>query len=330
MSIRFAIKSASAKSEKEGDTFIRFTGDAEPYRRVEDRKCDKVGVDGAGNAKLVFTTGLDEKTVQFYNWFSEEEKKAVLKQIKELRPLITDFYGGEEVVNSTNKYFWLENRDINRLSLDNETMQTFYDTKNPAHALLYLSILSGAFIEMVAPTRDWAERRQIPHFIALETDDLMSDDEDDITRSDAHAALSELRREESPDALFILAWCLQYETNAFGGINRATPPRSLATTHSQFIDGKLVSKKKRNMPRTFIDYAERWKGPQTRPALFVEAYIKAGEYFSYVNQRDKKYVTADGTILGNTIPDAVAAIMKPKFTQDLEQLRDKVEAKWKE
>lgn len=329
MSIRFAIKSASAKAEKEGDTFIRFSGDAEPYRRVEDRKCEKIGVDGGGNPRLVFTTGMDEKTVQFYSWFTDDEKKSVLKQIKELTPLIKDFYGEDSIV-PTNKYFWLENRDVNRLSLDNETMNTFYDTKNPAHALLYLSILGGAYAEMVAPTRDWAERKQTPHYLALETDDLRPDDDDDITRSDAHAVLSELRKEDSPDALFILAWCLQYETNAFGGINRSTPLRTLANTHIQYIDGKLVSKRKRNTPRTFIDYAEKWKGSQSRPALMVEAYIKAGEYFNYIHQRDKKYVTADGTTLGNTIPDAVATIMKPKFSQDLEQLRDKVEAKWKE
>ena len=38
----------------------------------------------------------------------------------------------------------------------------------------------------------------------------------------------------------------------------------------------------------------------------------------------------DGTVLGNTISDAVANLMKPKFTQDLEKLRKQVEDKWNE
>ncbi len=328
MSTRFVIKSTANKAEKEGDVFVRYSGDAEPFRRVSERWGTKVGVDAQGNPKLVFTTGLDDNQVKFFKWYNEEEKKAVVKQVKELAPLIKDFYGGEDTTAPTNQYFWGETRDVNRLSLSNEDMDVFYDTKSPVHALLYLSIISGAFIDTVAPTRDWAERYQIPHYLALETEETM-EDEDEITRSDAHALLSELRKETS-DALFILAWCIHYETNAFGAINKATPLKSLITSHVQYIDGKLVSKRKRNTPKTFIEYAEKWKGQQTRPALFVEAYIKAGEYFSFINQREKKYVTSDGTVLGNTISDAVTNLMKPKFTQDLENLRKQVEDKWKE
>lgn len=329
MSTRFVIKNTASKAEKEGDTFLRFTGVSEPFIHVSERKSEQIGVDSSGAPKLKFLTGLEENIVKFYTWYNEEEQKEVLKQIKELRPIIADYYGGESAIAADNKYFWGENREVNRISISNEDVDQFFETTNPVHALLYLSIISGAFMEVVAPTKELAERNHSPHYLSLETDNTY-DDEDDITRSDAHSMLSELRKEADPEALFILAWCLQYDTSAFGGINRATPVKNLINTHIQFIDGKLQMKKKRNTPATFIEYAKRWQGQQTRPALYAEAYIKAGEYFNFVNQKDKKYVTIEGTALGNTIPDAVQTIMKNKYTQDLENLREKVEAKWKE
>lgn len=328
MSTRFTIKSTASKAEKEGDVVIRYTGVSEPFVKVSQRTGTKIGVDNKGNSILSFVTGLDESQVSFFKWYNEEEQKAVVKQIKELRKSITDFYGGNEVIDHKNHYFWNDTREVNRITLTNDSLNVFYDTKNPAHALFYLSVISGAFGELIAPTRDWAERHQTDFYLALETDETF-DDEEDIKRSDAHALLSELRK-ESGDALFILAWCVQYDTNAFGAINKATPLKSLINTHIQYIDGKLVTKRKRDTARIFVEYAEKWKGQQTRPALFVEAYVKAGEYFSFINQREKKYVMTDGTVLGNTVEDSVAKLMTPKYTQDLEKLRKQVEDKWKE
>lgn len=332
MSIRFAIRNTADKAEKESDgTYLRYTGTAEPFRRHSERSCKKIGVDIQGNPKLVFTTGLDVDQVKFYNWYSEEDKKTLKKTIEDLVPLIESYYGGSSVVDSTNYYFWKENRDVNRLSLSNEDIGTFFDTEKPAHALLYLSIISGAFIDLVAPTREWAERFQIPHYMALELDEnIYGEEEEDITRSDAHAILGELRKEFGKDALYILAWCLQYDTNAFGAYNYNTPEKDLINYHIKYIDGKLVTKRKKNMPKTFIEYANKWKGQQSRQELYVEAYIRAGEYFNFITQREKKFVTSDGTILGNTVKDAVTSIMKTKFSVDLQKLREQVEGKWKE
>lgn len=330
MSIRFAIKNTAAKAEKEGDVFVRYSGVSEPFRRISERDAKSVGVDGGGNPKLSFVTGLDEKKVKFFKWYNEEEQASIEKQIKELRPVIIDYYGGTEVTSENNKFFWKDNRDVNRLSLSNEDIDVFYDTKSPVHALLYLSIISGAFIDTVAPTRDWAERHQLPHYLLLETEETF-DEEENITRSDAHAALHELRNEASPEALFILAWCIQYDTNAFGAYLKSTPIKDLINYHIKYIDGKLVTKRKKNTPKVFLEYVEKWKGQQTRPALFAEAYVKAGEYFNFISQREKKFVTSDGTVLGNTIKEATENLLnKPKFHMDFEKLRDQVEAKWKE
>lgn len=329
MPIRFAIKNTASKAEKEGDIILRYSGTSEPFKRVSERSATKVGTDDKGNDKLVFTTGLNTEQINFYKWYTDDEKEQIKKQIEELKPLIVKYYGGEAVVSETNRFFWGENRDVSRLSLSNEDIDVFYDAKNPVHALLYLSIISGGFIDLVAPTRDWAERHQIPHYLSLESEETF-EEEDEITRSDAHGALSELRKDASTEALFILAWCIQYDTNAFGAYRKATPMKDLINYHIKYIDGKLQTKRKKNTPKVFIEYFNKWKGQQTRADLYTEAYIKAGEYYNFLNQKEKKYTTAEGTILGNTVQEAITNLNKAKFRQDYENLRDKVEAKWME
>lgn len=331
MSLRFAIRNTPGKAEKEGDgTIVRYSGTSEPFFRVSERYAKKVGMEGKDDPRLQFVTGLDEKRVDFYSWYSDEEKKEVKKQIKELKPQIEALYGGAEVIADTNKYFWLGN-DVSRLSLTNEDIDVFYDTKSPVHALLYLSIIAGAFSDTVGPTKNWAEEHQLPHYLALEQEANSLDDEDeDVLKSDAHAALSNLKKNSDPEALFILAWCLQYDTNAYGAHLRSTPFKDLVNYHIKYIDGKLQLKKKRQTPKVFLEYAERWEGQQTRPKLYAEAYIKAGEYFNFIQQRDRKFTTVEGTSLGNSIQEAVDNIVKPKFNQELELLRERVEEKWKE
>lgn len=330
MSIKFEIRHTAAKAEREGDQIVRFTGTGEPFNRISEREAKKVGVDGGGNPRLKFVTGLDTGRVSFLPWYTEDERKEVLKQIEELKPIITEYYGGKDVVDDSNIYFWKDDRTVNKLHLTHSNIDLHYDIKNPTHALLYLSIVSGAFEDLVAPTKEWAERHQRAHFLHLETDGEVDDDDDTITRSDAHAALAELRKDHSSDALFILAWCLQYDTNAYGAYLKSTPTKDMINYHIKYIDGKLQMKKKKNAPKLFLEYFNKWKGTQTRPLLYTEAYVKAGEYYNFLQQRNKKFTTTDDTILGSTVNEAVETLMKPKFSKDLETLRDKVEAKWKE
>lgn len=330
MSFRFQIKNTQPKAEKEGNEIVRFTGKAEPFNQGTERESQVVGVDGAGNPKVVFNTGLDVEKVSMYRWLTDEEKEVMKKQIKEFLPEIEKAFGGKDVLADTNQFFWGRARkDINKLKVTPETEEVFCDTTNPRFALLYLSIMAGAFMDVVAPNKEWADAKQIPHYLALETDDTSYDGEEDITRSDAHAALSTLRK-ESPEGLLILAWCMLSETRTFGGMNKATPQKDILTSFVQYIDGKLVTKKKRAYPSFFLKYVEKWNAPLTRPALYAEAYLKAGEYFALVNQREKKYVTATGTILGNTVAESVENLLKPKFQVDLETLKDAVEKKWSE
>jgi len=333
MSIRFAIRNTAEKAKREGEAFVRYSGTGEPFNHDDERQARTIESDNQGNpTKWSFVTGLDEGQVEYYKWLSDDEKEVVKETIKTLRPKIEKYFGGAGMIHPENYSFWKKRREINQLRVNPEVIDAFFDTEKPEHALLYLSILAGAFADVVAPNKEWAERTHTPHYLALEIEANDWGESEDITRSDAHAELASIRKDHGKDALFILTWCLQYDTNAFGAINYNSAERDLVNYNIKYIDGKLMTKgaKKKNFPKIFIDYAGRWKGAQTRPALYTEAYLKAGEYFNFVTQREKKYVTGDGTILGNTVTDAVANLMKPKFKVDLEALRASVEAKWKE
>lgn len=329
MSIKFSIKSTADKAVKEGDTFVRFSGTGEPFKGSEERDCTVIGVDGGGNPKIIFNTGLDEAKVDLYRWYNAEEHKSIKKQIKELKPLIENNYGGPTVIDSTNAYFWRKNRDVNNLSLTNQDFDKFYDTKYVTHALLYLSIMSGAFMGLVAPTKEWAERNAIPLYMSLETEDDSDSGDEEILKSDAYGALAELRKEESTESLFILAWCIQYDLPAYGAYLRSVSKKDLVTYHIKFIEGKLQGKKKKNCPKVFIDYVNKWKAQQTRPLLYTEAYAKAGEYYNFLQKRDNKFTTSEGVELGRSMADVIDSLQKTKYSRDLEILRDEVEAKWK-
>lgn len=331
MSLKFAIRNTADKAKKEGDLVVRYSGTGEPFNRESERSAVAIDTDSKGNPiKWRFATGLDEEKVDFYDWFTSDEKEVVKTSIASLKPQVEKFYGGKTILDPENYSFWKNRRDINRLKITHDNVDVFYDTDKPEHALLYLSIIGGAFADTVAPNRDWAEKFQIPHYLALEIETNDFGEEEDIVRSDAHGELTSLRKEFGKDALYILAWCLQYDTNAFGAYNYSTTEKDLINYHIKFIDGKLQTKKKKNCPKTFIEYAEKWRAPQTRQLLYTEAYVKAGEYFNFINQREKKYVTSEGTILGNTIKEAVDSLQKPKFRVDFDNLKKAVEAKWKE
>lgn len=331
MSIKFAIRNTSDKSRKEGDSFVRFSGTGEPFHRNSERAAVVIESDAKGDpTRWAFATGLDPDKVEYYDWLTDEEKELLKDQIKELRPKIVKFYGGENNIKADNWTFWRKRGEVYKLKVTHENIDFSYSTDKPEHALLYLSIMAGAFADTVAPNKDWAERFQLPHYLALEFDLNNFGDEDDITKAEALAELMNIKKEFGKDALYILAWCLQYDTNAFGAYNYSTSEKDLINYNIKYIEGKLVTKRKKNMPKTFMDYAAKWRAPQTRPLLYIEAYVKAGEYFNFISQREKKYVTSDGTVLGNTIADAVKALNSVKYKIDLTNLRDAVEAKWKE
>ena len=328
MNVRFQIRPVSPRAEKEGKEILNFTGEAQPYRRKATRVSEKVGLRPDGQPRIKFRTGLDPERVKYYYWFSEEERAEVKKQLEEALPEIEDRYHGKEIIHDENVSFWKDQKEFYQIPITITTKDLFFDTKNPEHAVLYFGIIGGAFIDTIAPHKDFAVEKRIPHYLVLEKD---VDDDDFIDVSEkikANANLFKLMEEGSEDALFILCWTALYNTKGFGSILKSMPKKDKATYLNMFIEGELVDKKKKNCAKTFNQYVERWNSPQLREKLYAEAYIKAGEQYALIVTKDKKYETSWGTSLGNTIDEAVDKITQKRFAKDLEQLTQEVEKKW--
>ena len=163
----------------------------------------------------------------------------------------------------------------------------------------------------------------------MESEENNSVADDYATKADAYVNLRDLKEDASGDALLYLAWVLQAKSQGFGGYTKATPKSELLKYHGQFIEGKLT-KTKRNCPKEFVDLSNNWKeGGLLREAIQVEAYIKAGEFYSYVNtNREKKYELPSGLVLGVNIEEASETLRKPKNRKELDALRTFVENKW--
>ncbi len=77
--MRFLIRPLSDKPEKEGDVFIRYTGNSEPFARGDEMANTQVGVNADKSPIVKFRTGLDEDQIKFYGWFTKEEQEEYKK-----------------------------------------------------------------------------------------------------------------------------------------------------------------------------------------------------------------------------------------------------------
>jgi hypothetical protein len=328
MNVKFQIKPTAKKAEMEGKEILNFSGESQPYRRRATRRSEEVGYKPDGSRRVKYTTGLDPERVKYYWWFSEAEKEEIKKQIEESLPEIEQRFYGKDVINDENAAFWRDNKEFYQYLIDRGTKDLFFDTSNPEHALLYFGIVGGAFLDTIAPTKDLAIEKRIPHYLVLEKN---AEDEEFVDVNEklkAGANLYRLMQEDSGDALFILCWTALYNTRGFGSILKSMPTKDKATYLSMFIEGELVDKRKKQCPKLFNQYVEKWDSPQLREKLYAEAYIKAGEQYALVVTKDRKYETTWGTSLGNTIDEAVDKITQKKFAADLKRLMEEVEKKW--
>lgn len=326
---KFQIKSIMGTPTKEGDSIVRFSGLSETLN-VGDVLASTQVVRGASKIQK-FKTGLEEDAVKFNNLISDSMKEEYIKQIREYKPILSEYYEGDEQIDSTNADFW-KNPDIGRLKIVNSDLNKFYDTKNPRHALLYFNIMGGGYIDTIAPTRDLAEMNKVNFYI--ETENELQDElaDDYVSKAKAFGLLTELASKADNEALLYLGWILHSNTKGFGSYNRSTSKTELFKMHGEFIEGKLVTKSKRACPIQFIETAEKWNDAKLgRPRLITESYLKAADRLAYLNtDKEGKYVLPSGLQLGLNYVESVDLLLKPKNTKDFEDLRDFVEKKWSE
>lgn len=327
MGIKFQIKSVASKAEKEGNEILRFSGESEAYRRVATRVSEKISEKKTGEPVLKFKTGLNINNVKHYYWFKEEEKKEVEKQLTEHLPKLLEIFG-EDVLDERNEYFWMKEIERYKFPVTILTSKQFFDTDNIDHAILYFSIIGGAFIDIIAPNKDFAEAKFISHYLQLES---ISDDDEFESFSDkivANANLAKLMNDTSGDALFMIYWTALYRTKGFAGLLKSTPKTELIKTLREFIEGHLVDKQKKKCAKEFNSYVEMWESEQTRKNVYLRAMLHAGEQYAQIFSKDGIYYTAWDVELGKTLDDCMAKLSQNKYSSDVKKLKEEVDKRW--
>lgn len=328
MYFKFQIKPVAGPPERDGDTIVRFTGQSE-YNNVNDILAS-TPITRNGKRVVRFKTGLDVNDISSNVLIPSTEKDSFKKQVESYLEDLNKYFG-EEDLNSTNDTFWKDG-EHGRLKIINTDLEKFYDTKDPDSALLYFNIMGGGFIDTVAPSKEYAEVFRIPYFMETEAEYVSMDSDSYATKAKAFTLLSELNESADNQALLYLGWVLHSDSKGFGSYTISTPKSELFKLNAEYIEGKLSFSKKRNAPQKFIEVATSWKdGKVGRPRIIVEAYLKAAQVYSYINSdKEGKLSLPNGLQLGYNIESAIDTLLKPKNSQEFEELRTFIEKKWAE
>lgn len=312
---RFAIQSTRPDEQKEGNKIIFGTGSEVPFRHT----CE-LYITQIGEKEFEYKTGLEPKHIQFSRYFNDEQKEILLKQQAEARKILDNIYG-KKVLEPTNTYFWEQNSSF---KLDNSVLGMFFDTKEPAHLLLYWKIVGGGYDDEISPTFESGSAFAIPFYLTEFEEEAERQTEDINHKVKAFALLEELNSKRSGEDMMWLAWLLH---PANRGYTKSTPPAVLYKAHYEFIEGLLTKKSKKSCPRQFVDAYNALKLDKGR--AITQALIRVADHFGLM------FTDKDGTLrmkgtetqFGKNFEEAAEIFLKPANQEELEAFRAEVEQK---
>jgi len=319
MSKKFAIRSNRPLQQKQGDNIIFGTGTEIPFSQKLTPFTRKIGRDHDGDL-FEYQTGLEEKHINNSPLYNAEEKAVLIKELKEdLKEILKTFY--KEEIDSRNNYFWKDRVDF---IFNNQTLESFFDTKTTDHFFLYWKIKSGAYAEGIAPTYEIAQQHGIPYYLTPLEEQAERETEEVGFKGKAYAALEEMSEKKNTEDLLWLSWIL---LEASAGYSKSTPKATLYKALFEFIEGKRVKKAKKLCAKQFTEAVTLLKTDRTR--AIAKAVVKAGDWFAliFTNKEGKLQIRKDNTILGETVEEAVETLLKPTNQEILEELRIEIEDK---
>lgn len=262
--------------------------------------------------KYRYQTGLSAKD-------APEDKRAEIEQaVKD----IEDYYG-EGTLDPFNHSFW---KDI-QLVMNKKNV--FLDIQNNMeHKLLYYVIKAGGIFEVAPSYEEAIASATQKRWYLIEPEEFAElSAVSDRTINKAIANLTILDEEKSFDDMFLIH---KFLISAERGVTKQTPKSTLYKDLSEFIHGKLVKTEKRKTPKQFIDAFDLLK--KDKKKLYVSAYVKDANYFNFltVNEDNSFQNIQTKTKYGSTIDKAVEFLSNPANQTELENVKERVESKWKE
>jgi hypothetical protein len=312
------IRSTRRPEEKQGNVIVFGSGTQIPFIHLYDLN-KKEQDDG----RFEFQTGLEERHIRNSPVYSEEEKNALVKQQKEDLKELYKAYRKEQLDPLSQK-FWQERQSF---KVTNETLDTFFDTKNPEHLLLYWRIVSGGYPEGIGPSFEIASQYGLSFFLTLLEEQSEREAEEVGFKGKAYALLEEISEQKNTGDLLWLTWILLDSQSS--GYSKSTPKATLYKALFEFIEGKKVKKGKKLCAKQFTDAAKLLKLDRTR--AIATAVIKAGDHFGIIfsNKEGQLETRNEHLILGPSVEEAIETLLKPTNHEILEALRSEIEDKLK-
>jgi hypothetical protein len=321
MSKRFSIRSTRPAKQMIGSLTVFGTGEDVPFKQSL-----ILGGERISEKEFEFQTGLEEKHIQNSIFFDDEEKQRYIKQLQEDVKVLQKAFGADRL-KPTNAFFWGDDHgQKGNFAVNNETLSTFYDTKNEEHLLLYWKIMGGGYADAIGPTYQTALAFGLPLYMTELEEEAERQTEDIGLKGKAFAALEDVSNKKSAEDLLWLSWML-LDVNK--GFTKKTPKASLYKAHFEFIEGSLVKSGKKLCAKQFLEAVDLLKKDKTK--AIATAIAKAGEFLNliYTNKENQLETRKSHTILGSTIEEAIETLLKPTHHEELEYLKSEVEDKLK-
>lgn len=261
--------------------------------------------------RIKYSTGLEASE------YPEDEREEIRQAKAEL-----EAHYGKGVLEPNNEAFW------KGIKLELTRTATFLDLSNPEDKLTYYLIKGGGY-NTIAPNYEAALTSAVPKrwYIIDATEYAEIGAEDDRKINKAIALLQEMEDAKGFDDMFLVHKVL---VSSDRGTTKSSPKAMLYKDLSDFIHGRIVKTQKKQTPGQFLDAAGLLKKDKRK--LFVTAYVKDANYFNFLTLTDDNQFKnlQTGTKYGSSIDRVVAYLTNPANQSELDNIKERVEAKWKD
>lgn len=284
---------------------------AENFTRMFEISYKVIGKDREGRDRVKYFTGLEPAD------FPEAEREEIQKVRDELEK---EF--GVGALDPFNEAFWKDKK----LLITRKT--TYLNMNLPEDKLKYYLIKGGGFKE-VAASYDLAISQATPKrwYLIDASEYAEMDVEADRKLDRAIAALVDLEATKVGDEMFLIHKVL---VTSDRGTTKKSPKALLYKDLRDFIIGKLVRTNKKQTAKQFLEVLDLLK--RDKKKLYVGAYVKEGSYFNFLTVSSDNQIqnVETRTKYGSDIDKAVAYLTNPANQTELDNLKEKVENKWKQ
>ena len=278
-----------------------------------------------------YVTGLNEFAPEIKS-LPDEEKKAVIKQIKEtvsqlekelasnvIDPKSKDFWKEVKLLRPDNDEFW------NKISMRYGNEPIFLDPENDPYDLIKLKAIEAGGFSMVAKSLEDARNRKgkkpVKFYLDKYEETATIRTEVKKLRNKAGALLQELYDSNVTKLLYV---CKVIDSNS-AQYTKRTPNDVLYDNMDKYINGESVDRDKRKTAKKFIEIAEL-----DMETLKLKALVRDSTYYKEIAIRGDGFIyhVDSNTSLGKNPSDVVEFLRNPLHTNILGEITRKIETYW--